>query len=147
MDAPEIVNNVKSDNPIVSTRSYKDIPSRLRNFLDGYAKTGRLEQSCVNANLPPKTHYRRLAADPVYQEAFAQAERKFADVVQTEVVRRAFDKESDTLLMFLARGFMPDRYRDRTSVEHSGTINLAQILEAEQRVVRMKERDAGNPAA
>jgi hypothetical protein len=119
----------------------------MRVFLDAYSRNGDVRRSCEIAGIAWKTHYRKLASDPNYQQRFALAQKQLDDLVDGEVFCRAIEEKSDSVLMFLARGRMPDKYRDRASIEHSGTINLAQILEAEQRVVRMKERDAGNPAA
>ncbi len=39
-------------------------------------------------------------------------------------------KHSDALLMFLLKGFRPDKYRENFKVEHSGSVNLIDRLNA-----------------
>src|SRR5215510_6352347 len=92
---------------ILSKPTNKATPARMRVFLQVYAATGRINHACEIAQIDRKTHYLKLAGDPAYQKAFAQAQQQLADVIEGEIFRRAIDAESDALLMFLARGFMP----------------------------------------
>jgi hypothetical protein len=130
---------------ILSKPTYKTTAARMRVFLEMYAITGQIQHACRIAGIDRKTHYNKLAGDPAYQKAFAEAQKQLADVVEGEIFRRAIDGESDALLMFLARGFMPDKYRDRTSVEHSGSIGLEiaeRLQTARERVIAMRRNDA-----
>ncbi|HKE24969.1 MAG TPA: hypothetical protein VKB88_21555 [Bryobacteraceae bacterium] len=129
---------------IVSTQpSTFSFPRKARKFLEAFASTGRVDQSCAIAGYSRETHYQKLKTDEAYRAAFAAAEGRFADVIEAEVVRRAIDCESDALLMFLARGAMPNKYRDRASVEHSGTIDLAEhIQQGRRRLLEMKRDES-----
>jgi len=128
---------------ILSTPANKSTAARLRIFLDSYAKTGRVHRACAIAHITPKTHYRRFEVDGVYRAAFQKAEQQVGQLLEDTAVERALDGDNHLLLALLKR-FRPEAYRERTSVEHSGSIDLVQIIEAQQRVVRMRERDAGN---
>ena len=104
-----------------------------------YATVGRVDKACKIAGMSRETHYQKLRNEEAYRAAFAEADHRFRDVIEAELVRRAIECESDTLLMFIARGAMPDKYRDRASVDVSGTINLADRLKvADQRLTAMK---------
>ena len=122
------------------------IPAKMRAFLIAYAKTGRLLRACSIAKINFNTHYRRLNDNPAYREAFEETVQHAAQTLEDTAYSLAL-KGDGHLLLALLRRFRPNEYRDRASLDVSGTINLAQILEAEQRVVRMKERDAGHSAA
>ncbi len=131
---------------LLSTPAHKRTDAKLRVFLENYAKTGRLLRACEAAGINHNTHYRKLQAEPTYRAAVEEAEQQVAQQIEDRVYDMAMGGELQAALSLLKR-FRPNLYRERASLEVSGTINLAQILEAEQRVVRMKERDAGNPAA
>jgi hypothetical protein len=148
---------------ILSQPARKKTLNRVQVFLDAYRATSCVASAARIAQIDRMLHYRKLESDPLYQKAFARAKEEVSDTIEGELFRRAVHGEkepvfykgkkvatiirkSDTLLMFIARGAMPDKYRERTSIEHSGSVDLVQILEAQQRVVRMKERDAGNQA-
>jgi len=136
---------VKKDK-ILSKPANRGTEAKLRVFLEAYGKTGRILRACEMAEISFVVHYRRLQSDPVYRTAFEEAEQQAAQQLEDRVYDYAVDNDLHAALALLKR-FRPELYRERASLEVSGTINLAQILEAEQRVVRMKERDAGNPAA
>ena len=133
---PEIV----SSQP--STFSF---PRKARKFLEAFAGSGRVDQACAIAGYSRETHYQKLKTDPAYRAAFGEAESRFADVIEAEVVRRAIDCESDSLLMFLARGAMPNKYRDRATVEHTGSIDLVERMQAaRKRLIEMRKDDAAS---
>lgn len=154
MDLPETDNS-----DIVSTITRSKTPVKIRKFLAAYAAVGTVRQACAIAGLSRETHYHKLETDPVYQKAVAQAEKQSCDLIEDELFRRAIRGEpepifhqgeqvatilrkSDALLMFLARGAMPDRYRERVTAEVSGTINLVERMRsADQRLIAI-ERNA-----
>jgi len=132
----------KSDITPVSSQPGYSFARKARKFLAAFADTGRVNLACEIAGYSRDTHYQKLKTDAVYRAAFAEAETRFADVIEAEVVRRAIDCESDTVLLFLARGAMPNKYRDRTSVELSGSIDIAgRLQEGRQRLLEMKRDD------
>ena len=72
---------------------------------------------------------------------FAEAEQRYCDRIEREIDRRAIEgwdepvhykgervdlvrKYSDTLLIFRAKGQMPQKYRDNSAVELSGNVGL-----------------------
>src|SRR5262245_58914266 len=128
--------------------AYNNIAGRMRSFLEAYSQSGRLKESLQRAGIAPNTHYRRLESNPAYRAAFAQAQKRLVDVIEDELFRRGVDGESDAILMFLARGHMPDKYRDRASLDVSGTINLAEKIKlADQRLLTVKRIDSPPDAA
>jgi hypothetical protein len=131
---------------LLTTPSNKKTEAKLRLLLEHYAKHGRLLRACEAAGIDHATHYRKLQSEPNYRAAVETVEQQAAQQLEDRVYDMAMEGELQAALVLLRR-FRPNLYRERTSLEVSGTINLAQILEAEQRVVRMKERDAGNTAA
>jgi hypothetical protein len=51
-------------------------------------------------------------------------------------------RKSDVLLMFIARGAMPGKYREHVVQEHSGRINLVERLEAARaRLIAMRREE------
>jgi hypothetical protein len=96
----------------------------------------------------PTTCYARRKADPVFADAWdAAMETAMETVLEPEAIRRATEgvertvyhdgqavgverHYSDTLLIFLLKGWKPDKYKDRREVFHRGTIELLQKLEA-----------------
>jgi hypothetical protein len=111
----------------------------MRKFLEAYAATGRVAHACDIADISRETHYHKLETDSGYQQAFARAQQQLADVIEDELFRRGIAGESDALLMFLARGFMPDKYKDRSAIEHSGSIDLVERMRAaDQRLIALQ---------
>lgn len=104
-------------------------------FLSAYAETGNIKQAAEAAQVGRRSHYRWLAADKRYAEAFAEATEQAGDALEQEARRRAVDgvdepvfyqgaqcglvrKYSDTLLIFLLKGVRPEKFKDRH--EHTG---------------------------
>ena len=126
---------------ILSQPARKRTSAQKRLFLGAFEKTGSKTAAARAAKIDRTTHYKWLESDAEYQKEFEAAEQRSIDGLEDEAWRRAH-AGSDGLMMFLLRGLRPDRYRERLSADVSGTVNLVQILEAQQRVVRMRERDA-----
>ena len=97
------------------------------------------------AKITRRTHYKWLEKDSGYATAFGQAKEEASDHLESEARRRAVDgveekiyhkgevvgtklNYSDTLLIFLLKGALPHKYRDRVDMAHSGTMTLEQIL-------------------
>ena len=104
-------------------------------FLAAYAETGNISQAAEAAQVGRRSHYRWLARDKRYAEAFAEATEQAGDALEQEARRRAVDgvdepvfyqgaqcglvrKYSDTLLIFLLKGVRPEKFKDRH--EHTG---------------------------
>src|SRR5262245_4589902 len=115
---------------------------KKRAFLVAFAETGQLKRSCLAAKIPHSLHYYWMNTDPDYVEAFAQAERIAAQTLEEEAIRRARDGVkrtiyyqgepvgeeltfSDTLLIFLMKGAMPEKYGEKHELTGKGGAPLA----------------------
>ena len=106
-------------------------------FLAAYQRSGNIVRAARIAGIQRKQHYRWLDSDPEYSRRFDESRREAADILESEAMRRAVDgtqepvlyngkpvkhpetgenlyrhKYSDTLLIFLLKGLMPEKYRD-----------------------------------
>jgi hypothetical protein len=104
-------------------------------FLAAFLKTASVKKAARLAGIDRSIHYTWLGEDADYRVAFDAAREAAAQVLEDEAVRRAHEgtlkpvffqgervdvvvEYSDALLMFLLKGWRPERYRDR--LEHSG---------------------------
>ena len=120
------------------TGHYKKIRSpKKRAFLTALAHTGNVTKAADIADIARSAHYQWLEADPVYAAAYKDAMEQAAQRLEAEAKRRAVEgveepvfyqgkqcgvirRYSDVLLMFLLKGAMPDKYKERTSTELTG---------------------------
>ena len=127
----------KPDN-LDKTGQYKKIRNpRKRAFLAAVAHTGNVTEAADIAHIARSAHYQWLEADPVYEAAYEDAMEQAAQRLEAEAKRRAVEgveepvfyqgkqcgvirRYSDALLMFLLKGAMPDKYKERTSTELTG---------------------------
>lgn len=103
--------------------------AKQRAFLAAYAETGNITAAAKLSKVARKTHYRWLD-DQAYSADFADAHEQACDALEAEARRRAHDgvdepvfykgsvcgavrRYSDTLLIFLLKGAMPEKYKDR----------------------------------
>ena len=120
---------------------------KKRAFLAAYAECGNVTQAAEIAGIDRNTHYGWKHSDPLYAEALAAAEGQAADRLEQEARRRAVEgviepvfykgkmvtegegeskkpvgirRFSDTLLIFLMKGAMPEKYKERVAAEHTG---------------------------
>jgi hypothetical protein len=111
--------------------------SKKSAFLAAFRATASVVKAAKAVRLERGMHYQWLASDPAYGKAFEDARIHAVQILEDEAVRRAHEgylepiyyqgeevgvvlKYSDALLMFLLRGWKPERYRERAEVEHSG---------------------------
>ena len=108
---------------------------KQRAFLLAYCETCNVFRACKVSKVGRSSHYRWLAEDPKYSEAFDLAKEQASDRLEAEAIRRAFEgveeptgwykgepggyvrRYSDTLLIFLLKGAFPDRYTERTELK------------------------------
>lgn len=124
----------KTDNPVdekeeklLTARANKKTEAKLRVLLEHYARTGRLLQACEAAGVDHNTHYRRLQSDANYRAAVEAAEQQAAQQLEDRVYDMAIDGELQAAVVLLRR-FRPNLYRERASLEVSGTIDLVQRM-------------------
>lgn len=106
-----------------------------KTVLTGIAQTGVIGKACELAGVARKRYYEWLESDPDFVDGKNLAFAAFGEKLESEALRRAHDgwdepvfyrglmqghvhKYSDTLLIFMMKGAMPDKYRDR--IEHTG---------------------------
>lgn len=106
---------------------------KRKRFLDEYVKCGNISGASEAAGIDRVYHYRWMN-DPEYQQQFEQAFRCACDELEREAHRRAvtgvpvpqfyqgkqcatIKEYSDTLLIFLMKGAMPEKYRDNYKAE------------------------------
>lgn len=114
----------------------EDWPDR---FLAAYAKTGNVTDAAKKARVGRTSVYERINSDADFARAVDAAREEAYDLLEMEAHRRAFTgtiepvfyqgarcggirRYSDTLLMFLLKADRPDRFKERTSTEHSGSV-------------------------
>lgn len=105
------------------------------------------EQLGMNPNSIRRLHYDWMRGRvneedaQAYREAFEEAKLEAAELLEAEARRRAVEgtvrpvfyqgeevggirEYSDTLLIFLLKGALPEKYAERTKTEHSGNVGL-----------------------
>jgi hypothetical protein len=119
---------------------------RKKAFLAAYAVTGIITHACEASGVPRQTMYDWQEHDDEFAAAFVQAQLASTEVMEAEAYRRAVEGTeapvvragkiigsavhySDNLLMFLLKGRHPEKYRDNSKVEHTGTIDMGTIGE------------------
>jgi hypothetical protein len=110
-------------------------------FLEQFAEYGNITTAARVAGVARRTIYGWQEQDDEFAAAFREAEITATEVLESEARRRAVEgvvtitpnyhrgallsetietKYSDTLLIFLLKARAPDKYRERTAIEHSG---------------------------
>ncbi len=106
-------------------------------FLAAFGETGSITKASEAAGVDRREHYRWLKDDASYAERWAEADEELTTRLEAEAVRRAMegtpepvihqgkvvttvDRYSDRLLELLLKARRPARYRERTTMEHTG---------------------------
>lgn len=106
-------------------------------FLAAYAEVGNVTRAAEIAEVDRSMHYYWMANDPDYKDQFREAENQANDRLEQEARRRAVEgtlkpvfhkgeecgvvrEYSDTLLIFLMKGAMPEKYKERQQTELTG---------------------------
>jgi hypothetical protein len=133
----------------------------MRLFLEAYEQTGRVNEAARIAGIGRKTHYRKLATDPAYRQAFELAEERAGQALEDEAVRRAVTgirrpvmykgkavklgrrtlyvtTYSDMLLLALLKRFRTALYNGQAVTEHTGSVDIAERMQqARKRLLEM----------
>lgn len=137
---------------------------KKRAFLAAFIQTASVTVSAKLAEIDRRSHYVWKRDDEVYLKAFESARLMAAETLEAEAIRRAHDgvdepqfykgeicghvrRYSDVLLIFLLKGAMPDKYKERQSIE-LGRPSLAELLATdpaprEIRTIEVKAIEAG----
>lgn len=134
-------------------------------FLAAYAASANMKAAAQAAGINRSSHYSWLKADDSYRGAWDSMQEEAAQTLEDEAVRRAHDgvkrpvmykgkpvhvgrrilydvEYSDQLLIMLLKRFRPALYREHISAEVSGTIQIAERLQAaNKRLIEMRKHD------
>jgi hypothetical protein len=119
-------------------------------FLDAYRSVGTVVHAAKISAVAPRTHYTWLEKDEAYVSQFEDAKQDATEELLREARRRAFEgvkrkkfhngvpvtdpetgeqyieaEYSDTLLIFLLKGLMPNVFRERQDVRINGRVDSA----------------------
>lgn len=103
-------------------------PEKLQCFLDNYAATGQVVNSCEAAGLTFTQHYRWLAQDARYKAAFEEVQHNAGQRLEDVAMRLALAGEIPVLLPMLRR-FKPE-YRERLEQNVNINVEVTDRLEA-----------------
>ena len=107
-------------------------------FLDHFARTANVTQSCAISRIGRATVYEWRDDDPAFATAWSIAEERGTASLEDEAIHRAkvgvsepvyykgeivgyVRKPSDGLLIFMLKARKPDVYKDRVDVHHTLT--------------------------
>jgi len=107
--------------------------ARQKAFLEEYKQCATVTHAAKIALIARQRHYKWLDSDPAYAKAFEEAKIAATDALVAEARRRATQgvkeavyykgevvgtirKYSDSLLIFLMKGAMPEVYRERYEI-------------------------------
>jgi hypothetical protein len=136
-------------------------------FLNAIAKVGTITHAAEISNLSPSNHTTWMK-DRGYRIAFERAKLASADVLEREAYRRGVEgyevdqyqggewrkirKYSDTLLIFLLNGALPEKYKKvirtegEVKHEHTHTLDLSKLTDEQlqqlQNIINTTERQA-----
>jgi hypothetical protein len=114
-------------------------PEIRAKFLGLLREIGNVTQAAAGTGIGRASVYEWRDDDPAFARDWAAAPRLGAEGLEDEARRRAF-QGSDLLMMFLLKGAMPDRYRERSTIDvnQSVTVDLRK-LPREELVRRLDE--------
>jgi hypothetical protein len=110
---------------------------RMADAIEAYREHGTVSNACRVSGIARSTWYRWINESVEFAEQVKDAEMDAAEALEEEARRRAAEgidepvyyqgrvvgyikRYSDNLLMFLLKGAMPDKYKERTAQEVSG---------------------------
>lgn len=122
---------------IAHTADKRTTKKRKKDFLQKLEVTASITRACKLSKVPRRTVYDWIDDDPEFVIALEESKKIAIEALQDEAVRRAFEgtvkpvfhqgkvvgkiKEySDTLMVLLLKGNMPDKYKERFAGEMSG---------------------------
>lgn len=112
-------------------------PETRERFLAALARLGRVDLAAEETGIDRSVTYDWRKADPAFAAKWEVARQLGAEKLEDEAYRRGHDgvdkpvfqgggqvgtvrEYSDTLLIFLLKGAMPHKYKDRVQNEHTG---------------------------
>jgi hypothetical protein len=110
-------------------------------FLASLAKTCQIARSARAAKVDRSTVYLWRKSDPEFAKAWDLALEQAADMLEDVAVQRATRSAnpSDSLLTLLLKAHKPEKYRERTDVQLTADLHIAEGLQQ----ARERARRAG----
>ena len=107
-------NNNCTNGTLTSNREAMD------RFLECLRDSGNIRASAKAAGIPRRTAYNWRERFVTFRNEWDDAVEDACDILEETAWRRAVKESSDRLLMFLLKAHRPDRFKERSQVEHSG---------------------------
>jgi hypothetical protein len=121
----------------IAHKDKRSTKKRKKEFLLQLEATASITRACKLSKVPRRTVYDWIEADADFEIALERSKKIAVDALEDEAVRRGYEgtvrpvfqggKEvgkireySDSLLMMLMKGGMPDKYKERFAGELSG---------------------------
>ena len=138
-------------------------PKKKEEFIGDFRTTGNITKSARNLGLTRQAIYQWMEKDEAFKEAVDNAAEEALDLMEAECKRRAEEgcdrpvfyqgnecgairEYSDTLMMFFLKGNRPDKYKDRTDINVTGTLTVKpEELTDEQLAQIIKRESKGLP--
>jgi len=122
-------------------------PAVKAQFLEALSETANVRRAAAQVGFTARVFYQHARRDPAFAAAWDETMQTAVETVfEAEAMRRAVEgveqpvyyqgvkvgsrqEYSDTLLIFLLKGWKPERYRERHEVIHGGAIGLLRKME------------------
>lgn len=147
-DMPVVNKPVQELHDFSWINEYKIKSDKQRSFLIAYSVLGNVTAASRASHVSRKSHYEWIndqAEAERYKAAFEDAHRQACDAIDIEIYDRAmrgvrtakwhngkivgFEYVKDTtLLIFYAKGAMPEKYKDRLHADLTGKLTLEQLV-------------------
>jgi hypothetical protein len=97
-------------------------PKKIRQaaFLSTFRACANITKAAAAIGIERKTHYDWLENDEAYREEFKATMLTAAHVLEEKALKLALEDENPTMIIFLLKGALPDKYRERATFEHTG---------------------------
>jgi len=117
-------------------------PEKKADFLTALASCGNVTEACRIADVSRNAMYMWKSDEPDFATQWKKYLAAGTELLEDEAIRRAREgwdepvfhqgaiagsirKYSDTLLIFLLKGQMKEKYGDKQTIEHTGEVALA----------------------
>ena len=112
---PDIGTNVTvQDNDVVQFAGIQH--PKKRAFLSAYSRVGTVASGCRAAGIDRATQWHWRKNDPQFVAMMELAYEMAGDYLEEEAIKRAYAGNT-TLLIFLLKGFKPDKYLERMVIQ------------------------------
>lgn len=105
-------------------------PEKKAAFFEKLAETCHVGEAAEAAGISKVTIYQHRKTDPEFAAAYDEARTRGFESLEDVVTLRAKEK-SDLLAIFLLKGAMPDKYRERRDVSVSGELKISRYSVAD----------------